>query len=58
MLMLYAPVIDDETFSYRQVNVEQQMAEPTPLWHTLHRMLMLRKQYRAFGRQLLVHAAG
>ncbi|NLX09037.1 MAG: hypothetical protein GXY36_05235, partial [Chloroflexi bacterium] len=47
---LYAPVIDDETFSYRQVNVEQQMAEPTSLWHTLHRMLMLRKQYRAFGR--------
>jgi maltose alpha-D-glucosyltransferase/alpha-amylase len=47
---LYEPVIDSEDFSYRRVNVAQQQENPDSLWHFTRKILMLRKQYRAFGR--------
>ena len=46
---LYAPVIADERFGYQRVNVAAQRADPDSLWHTLRRMIAVRKQQRAFG---------
>jgi len=46
---LYAPVIDNETFGYRSVNVEAQRGDPASLWNTLRRMIAERKQHPAFG---------
>ncbi|NOY97707.1 MAG: DUF3459 domain-containing protein, partial [Chloroflexi bacterium] len=45
----YAPVIDDPVFGYKQVNVAAQMADPASLFHTLRRMIAIRKQHPAFG---------
>ncbi len=45
----YAPVIDDPVFGYKQVNVATQMADPASLFHTLQRMIAIRKQHPAFG---------
>lgn len=45
---LYNPVIDDEQFGYQKVNVAQQMADPNSLWHTIRRMIFLRKEQEAF----------
>lgn len=47
---LYAPPIDDERFGYRRVSVAGQRADAASLWHTLRRMIAVRKGYRAFGR--------
>jgi maltose alpha-D-glucosyltransferase/alpha-amylase len=47
---LYAPVINDETFSYQKVNVKAAEADETSLWHTMRHMLDVRRQFRAFGR--------
>jgi maltose alpha-D-glucosyltransferase/alpha-amylase len=46
---LYAPLIDDATFGYQRVNVAAQRADPTALWHTLRRMIAIRKTQPAFG---------
>ncbi len=46
---LYAPVIDDEVYGYRRVNVEAQRADPGSLWHRLQQMIAVRKQQPAFG---------
>jgi len=46
---LYAPLIADERFGYQRVNVAAQRADPDSLWHTLRRMIAVRKQQRAFG---------
>jgi maltose alpha-D-glucosyltransferase/alpha-amylase len=46
---LYAPLVDDERFGYRRVNVEAQRAEAGSLWHTLRTMLSVRKSQPAFG---------
>ena len=46
---LYAPVIADGRFGYQRVNVAAQRANPDSLWHTLRRMIAVRKQQRAFG---------
>jgi maltose alpha-D-glucosyltransferase/alpha-amylase len=46
---LYSPVIDLPPYDFRAVNVAAQLADPTSLWHTIHRMIQLRKQHRAFG---------
>ena len=43
-------VIDDEVFGYQHINVAQQQADPGSLWYTIRHMLLIRKQYRAFGR--------
>ncbi len=47
---LYEPVIDDDVYGYRQVNVSRQRADAGSLWHAVHHMLSVRKRYRAFGR--------
>jgi maltose alpha-D-glucosyltransferase/alpha-amylase len=47
---LYSPIIDDETFGYQRVNVAAQRADTSSLWHTLRRMIALRKSHPAFGR--------
>jgi maltose alpha-D-glucosyltransferase/alpha-amylase len=47
---LYAPLIDDERFGYRTVNVAAQRADPGSLWHTLRHMIAVRKQHPAFSR--------
>jgi maltose alpha-D-glucosyltransferase/alpha-amylase len=46
---LYAPVISREPFSPEYVNVADQVANPGSLWHTLRRMIALRKAHRVFG---------
>ncbi len=46
---LYAPVIDDDVYGPRQVNVEAQRADSSSLLHTLRRMIGVRKEQRAFG---------
>ncbi|MEJ5310598.1 MAG: maltose alpha-D-glucosyltransferase [Anaerolineae bacterium] len=50
---LYAPVIDDAVFGYRQVNVAAQRAEDGSLWHWMQRVLRIRKQHPVFGRGTL-----
>ena len=47
---LYEPVIDDEVYGYRRVNVAQQRADPSSLWHAIRHMMAVRKRYQAFGR--------
>ena len=46
---LYSPVIDCSPYNYETVNVAAQMEDPTSLWHTIQRMILLRKQHPAFG---------
>ncbi len=46
---LYAPVIDAPPYSYQVVNVAAQKADPSSLWHTIRRMIQLRKQQPALG---------
>ncbi len=50
---LYAPVIDDAVYGYRQVNVAAQRADEGSLWHWMQRALRIRKQYPVFGRGAL-----
>jgi maltose alpha-D-glucosyltransferase/alpha-amylase len=47
---LYAPVIDDERFGYGRVNVAAQRADPNSLWHSLRKLLLIRKEHPSFGR--------
>lgn len=47
--VLYLPVIDDERFGYRRVNVAAQRADPTSLWHALRRLIAVRKAHPVFG---------
>jgi maltose alpha-D-glucosyltransferase/alpha-amylase len=47
---LYLPVIDSGPFSYQQVNVAAQMADPGSLWNALRRLAAARKAHPAFGR--------
>ena len=46
---LYSPVIEDEVYGYKRVNVARQMADPDSLWHTIRHMIEVRKRYKAFG---------
>ncbi len=46
---LYSPVVDRLPYAYSAVNVAAQKADPTSLWHTLQKMILLRKQHPAFG---------
>jgi hypothetical protein len=48
-MQLYSPVIDDETYGYRKVNVEAQRADPGSLYHTLRRMIQARKRHASLG---------
>lgn len=47
---LYEPVIEDEVYGYQRVNVAQQRADPSSLWHAIRHMIAVRKRYQAFGR--------
>lgn len=47
---LYSPVIDDEVFSYRKVNVRAQRNDPSSLLHTMRKMVFSRKKHKSFGR--------
>ncbi len=46
----YEPVIDDDEFGYRQVNVAQQQNDPASLLNAVRHLLRVRKQYPVFGR--------
>jgi maltose alpha-D-glucosyltransferase/alpha-amylase len=46
---LYNAPIADERFGYQRVNVAAQRADPASLWHTLRRMIAVRKTQPAFG---------
>ncbi len=47
---LYSPIITDEHFGYRQVNVAAQRADPASLWNSLRHMMAVRKAHLALGR--------
>ncbi len=47
---LYAPLIDDEVFGYRCVNVQAQRADPDSLLNRLRAMIRVRQGHPAFGR--------
>lgn len=44
-LQLYSPIIDTPPYDYPTVNVAAQMADPSSLWHVIHRMIQLRKRH-------------
>ncbi|HSJ52556.1 MAG TPA: maltose alpha-D-glucosyltransferase [Anaerolineae bacterium] len=46
---LYSPVIDDEVYGYRRLNVEAQRADPGSLWHRMQHMIRVRKQHAVLG---------
>lgn len=46
---LYSPVIDDEVYGYRRVNVEAQRADPGSLWHRMRHMIAVRKEQSILG---------
>jgi maltose alpha-D-glucosyltransferase/alpha-amylase len=45
---LYNPVIEGEHYGHKQLNVASQQADPGSLWHTLHRMITIRKDQPVF----------
>jgi maltose alpha-D-glucosyltransferase / alpha-amylase len=47
--MLYAPLILEHPFGAQWVNVADQRADPSSLWHTLQRMIAARKAHPTFG---------
>jgi maltose alpha-D-glucosyltransferase/alpha-amylase len=46
---LYAPLIDDETYGYRKVNVAAQRTDTASLWNALRKMLAVRRAHPAFS---------
>jgi len=46
---LYAQVIDDDSYGPKRVNVRDQRNDPGSLWHTLRKMLGIRKANGLFG---------
>jgi maltose alpha-D-glucosyltransferase / alpha-amylase len=46
---LYAPLIEDEVFGYRKINVAVQKKDPGSLWHTLKHMVKIRQERPLFG---------
>jgi maltose alpha-D-glucosyltransferase/alpha-amylase len=47
---LTCPVIDGETYGYRQVNAQAQRADPGSLLNKMREMIRIRQAYPAFGR--------
>ncbi len=47
---VYLPIIDDDTYGRKQVNVKSQQDNPYSLWHSVRNMIHARKKYPAFGR--------
>ncbi len=50
---LYLPLIDEGEYSYRKLNVEQQVNDPDSLFHRLRKLIAIRKKYEVFGSQNL-----
>ncbi len=50
---LFAPVIMDPVYGYQSVNVEAQERSPFSLLNWMKRMIVLRKQFKVFGRGTL-----
>jgi maltose alpha-D-glucosyltransferase / alpha-amylase len=46
---LYSPIVTMEQFEPEYVNVKSQQEDPDSLWHTLRRMISLRKDHPVFG---------
>lgn len=46
---LFSPIISDDIFGPKALNVEDQQRDQNSLWNTLRRMLTVRKQYPSFG---------
>ena len=46
---LYAPVIEEESFSPDQVNVASQIDDGDSLWNTIRHLVAVRKSHHAFG---------
>jgi len=47
---LYLPVIDDEVYGYRRINVEDQRADPGSLLNWIRKAIRTRKAHPALGR--------
>ncbi len=47
---LAAPVIEDEIYGYRKINVAAQREDPDSLLNRMRELLRIRKKYPAFGR--------
>ncbi len=47
---LKIPVIDDEEFGYKKVNVKAELKDPTSLLNWLKIMIVIRKQHTVFGK--------
>ena len=47
---LYCPVLDDETYGYRQLNVEVQHGDPASLLNKMREMIRIRHAHPTFGR--------
>jgi maltose alpha-D-glucosyltransferase/alpha-amylase len=46
----FAPVIDDEVFGYRSVNVATAVSDESSLWHWIRNAITIRKRHPAFAR--------
>ncbi|MCB0212485.1 MAG: alpha-glucosidase C-terminal domain-containing protein, partial [Anaerolineae bacterium] len=46
----WAPLIDDEIYSYKKVNVAAQMADPDSLFHTMKHFVATRKAHPVLGK--------
>ena len=46
---IYLPIIDDDTYGCHQVNVKAQRANPSSLWHSVQKMIHVRKEHPVFG---------
>jgi maltose alpha-D-glucosyltransferase/alpha-amylase len=47
---LYCPVIDDDTYGFRRINVETERATPGSLLNRMREMIRIRKAHPALGR--------
>jgi maltose alpha-D-glucosyltransferase/alpha-amylase len=47
---LYCPVLNDDTYGYRRLNVETQRADPRSLLNRMREMIRVRKAHVVFGR--------
>ncbi len=46
---LYAPLISNEAYHWRQVNVDAQKRDPSSLWNMIRKMISIRKTNPVFG---------
>lgn len=47
--VFYAPLIDDDTYGYRRLNVAAQQTDPKSLWHTMKHFVATRKAAPVLG---------